>query len=288
MRSRIVMDIDDTISTHRNRDYANAIPNEAMIEKMQELAEQGVEFVLFTARGQISCDGDIERIKEEKGPVLRAWLAKHGVPYSELHFGKPIADVYVDDAAMTPDEFLRGTFETYKGGSNEYIERLGKYVVKECNEVDALATNDWFDKASRHGYNVPKVYSRTYNKMRMEHIGGYPGNKLSFDTDNNFIISLAMLAISFAGVPGQYKFEIDKYINYIDTNSVATSSVKYVSQAKRLMKLYGPIITPSFSHGDLTTMNTIVKGNDKIFLIDPKVHANFSSYMLDLAKRRIS
>ena len=80
MRSRIVMDIDDTISTHRNRDYENAIPNLNMIRKMQELSKQGVEFVLYTARGQISCNGDIKKIEEEKGPTL-----EHGLKSIMFH-----------------------------------------------------------------------------------------------------------------------------------------------------------------------------------------------------------
>ncbi len=288
MRSRIVMDIDDTISTHRNRDYANAVANLEMIHKMQELSKQGIEFVLFTARGQISCNGDIKKIEEKNGPTLRAWLKKYNVPYSELRFGKPIADIYVDDAAMTPDEFLYGTFESYKGGSNEYIERLGKYVVKECSDVDALEVNDWFDVAAENGYNVPKVYSRTYNKMRMEYIMGRPANEIEFDKYKNIAISLAMIAISFAGVPGDYEFDLAKYIQYVVTNNVDPEVESYVAQASRLIAKYGHLITPSFCHGDLTSMNAIVKGNGKIYLIDPKVHKHFSSYLIDLAKLRMS
>ena len=288
MRSRIVMDIDDTISTHRNRDYVNAIPNFEMIRKMQELAKQGIEFILFTARGQISCNGDIKKIEEEKGPTLRAWLKRYNVPYSELRFGKPIADIYVDDSAMTPDEFLYGTFESYKGGSNEYIERLDKYVVKECSDIDALSINDWFERAMEYGYNVPRVYSRTYNKMRMEHISGQSGNKIHFDKDSNFITSLALVAISFANVPGEYEFDVEGYMKYIGLNDVEPGAQAYVRQANCLVEKYGHLIKPSFSHGDLTVMNTIVKGNGKIFLIDPKVHEHFSSYLMDLAKIRMS
>ncbi len=288
MRSRIVMDIDDTISTHRNRDYANAIPNFEMIRKMQELAKQGIEFVLFTARGQISCNGDIKKIEEEKGPTLRAWLKRYNVPYSELRFGKPIADVYVDDSAMTPDEFLYGTFESYKGGSNEYIERLGKYVVKECSDVDALEVNDWFERATEYGYNVPRVYSRTYNKMRMEYIGGRPANEIVFDKYDNIAIKLATIALSFAGVPYECEFDLVKYIQYIETNNVDPEVEVYVAQASHLVAKYGFLIVPSFSHGDLTSMNAIVKGNGKIYLIDPKVHNHFSSYLMDLAKLRMS
>lgn len=288
MNARIVMDIDDTISTHRNRDYENAEPNLDMIMKMQELSCKGVEFVLFTARGQISCNGDIKKIEKEKGPVLRAWLKKYNVPYSELRFGKPIADVYVDDAAMTPEEFLYGTFESYRGGSNESIERLDKYIIKECNNTDVLAISDWFDTAEDCGYNVPKIYAKTYNKMRMEFIGGMPANEMYYNKYNNAATNLAMIALSFASIPGEYKFDSSKYKDYIGTNNINSDVSKYVAKATTLISKYEKEIKPSFCHGDLTSMNAIVKGNGKIYLIDPAIHNDFSSYLLDLARLRMS
>ena len=288
MHSRIIMDVDDVISTHRNRDYENAIPNLPIIKKMQTLASQGVDFVLFTARGQVSCNGDIKKIEETKGPVLKAWLKKYNVPYSELRFGKPIGDVYVDDAAMTPDEFLNGAFVSYKGGSNEYIEQLGKYVVKECKNVDAMAVSDWFEKANSCGYNVPKVYARTYNKMRMECIDGIPGNIVLFNENPNFAKTMAMMIIGFAGISGKYEFDVDDYNRYIETNSLDYISTKYVRIAEGLLSTYGYRITPTFCHGDLTTMNTIIKEDGSIYMIDPIPYNTFSSYLIDLAKLRMS
>jgi len=287
MYSRIVMDVDDVISTHRNRDYINAIPNMPVIEKMRELTKQGIDFVLFTARGQISCNGDIEKIEKEKGPILRTWLKKHEVPYSELCFGKPIGDIYVDDAAMTPEEFISSEFISYKGGSNEYIERLGKFVVKECKSVDSVAISDWFDAARLYGYNVPKVYARTYNKMRMEHIPGTPGNEIKFSSFDNIVLRIANTIISFAGIPGEYEFDFGKYEEYVMTNCVDSFSKEYVPIVMDKVFEYRKKIIPSFCHGDLTTMNTIINDGE-IYLIDPIPHNSFSSYLMDIAKLRMS
>lgn len=288
MRSRIVMDVDGVISTHRNRDYENAIPNKPIIKKMQELSKQGVEFVLYTARGQISCNGDMERIEKEKGPTLRAWLKKHNVPYSELRFGKPIGDVYVDDAAMTPDEFLYDDFVSYRGGSNGYVERLGKFVVKEYDNVDVVAVRDWFDKARENHYCVPYVYNVTYNKMLMEHVRGTPGNLIDFERNPRLAIDIATTAISFASVPGKYEFNIDDYVRYIYTNLKNAITDNFVYKAEKLAIKYCDKVIPSFCHGDLTSMNTIIKGNGDVFMIDPIPHNKFSSYLMDLAKLRMS
>lgn len=288
MQSRIVMDVDDVISTHRDRDYANAIPNWPVIKKMRKLAAAGVDFVLFTARGQISCNGDIDRIKREKGPVLEEWLKRHEVPHSELRFGKPIGDVYVDDAAMTPDEFIDGTFVEYNGGSNEYIERLGKFVVKECKSVSAVAVRDWFDKARSYGYHTPEVYACTYSKMRMEHIEGWRGNETAFFAQPTLASDLASIALSFASIPGEYEFDVEKYKEYISTNIINGPSDEYVRIAQEIVDEIGHLIIPSFCHGDLTTMNTIIQRHRTIYMIDPVPHSEFSSYLMDLAKLRMS
>lgn len=62
---------------------------------------------LFTARGQVSCNGDLDLIHERVRPILVEWLERHAVEYDELIFGKPYADLYVDDKGMTPEEFLK-------------------------------------------------------------------------------------------------------------------------------------------------------------------------------------
>jgi capsule biosynthesis phosphatase len=47
-------------------------------------------------------------------PVLSAWLARHDVPFDELHVGKPWAGrrgYYIDDRAVRPREFLDHSFD---------------------------------------------------------------------------------------------------------------------------------------------------------------------------------
>lgn len=41
-------------------------------------------------------------------PVIIDWLARHDIPYDEIHVGKPWCGedgFYVDDRAIRPDEF---------------------------------------------------------------------------------------------------------------------------------------------------------------------------------------
>jgi capsule biosynthesis phosphatase len=109
--SRILMDIDNTISFTTDRDYANAVPNMPVIEKMRELADQGVNFVLFTARGMVTFDDNPDAAEKCHRPQLEEWMKKYDVPYSDIVFGKPFALAIVDDTAIRPNEFLGLTLD---------------------------------------------------------------------------------------------------------------------------------------------------------------------------------
>lgn len=101
----IVVDIDDTISYTTNRDFKNSIPNQPVIDKINELYNKGWKIILFTARGAKSCATLEERIAKYDS-ITREWLDAHNVLYSDVVFGKPNADYYVDDKNMSLEDFL--------------------------------------------------------------------------------------------------------------------------------------------------------------------------------------
>ena len=102
----IVVDIDDTISFTHNRDFENSDPNQAVIDRINELYGDGWKIILFTARGGKSCSTLEEKEKKYRG-VTEKWLEEHNVKYHTLMFGKPNADYYVDDKNISIEEFVR-------------------------------------------------------------------------------------------------------------------------------------------------------------------------------------
>ena len=101
----IVVDIDDTISFTTDRKFSESVPNEPVINKINELYDKGWKIIIFTARGAKSCNTLEERIAKYN-EVTRNWLDAHNVHYTDVVFGKPNADIYVDDKNMSIDEFL--------------------------------------------------------------------------------------------------------------------------------------------------------------------------------------
>jgi capsule biosynthesis phosphatase len=98
---RICIDLDGTICTLRNRtgDYENAEPLPGAVETINGWYDEGHHIIIFTARRMRTHAGDVEKVIADVGQLTKDWLARHGVRYHELIFGKPYAHVYVDDLA---------------------------------------------------------------------------------------------------------------------------------------------------------------------------------------------
>lgn len=109
--NRLIVDVDDTILTTYNRDYHNSEPHTEMIDKLNRMYDEGWVIVYCTARGQLSNNGDIEKIEKNVRPILEDWMSRNGVKYHELIMGKPWGAYYIDDKAMKPDEFLSSNLE---------------------------------------------------------------------------------------------------------------------------------------------------------------------------------
>ncbi|MCO8248558.1 HAD-IIIC family phosphatase [Comamonas thiooxydans] len=111
---RIVMDLDETICSTVNGDYANSIPKPDVIERMREFKAQGFEIVISTSRNMRTYEGNVGKINANTLPIIVGWLDKHEVPYDEIYTGKPWCGTdgfYVDDRALRPDEFVQLSVE---------------------------------------------------------------------------------------------------------------------------------------------------------------------------------
>ena len=96
---RICIDIDGTICFTRKPDesYHDVKPIPGAIESIQKLKSEGHYIILHTSRHMKTCDNNLGQITAIQGNVLLPWLNTHEVPYDEIWFGKPLADLYIDD-----------------------------------------------------------------------------------------------------------------------------------------------------------------------------------------------
>lgn len=106
---RIIVDLDNTITSGTEGSYMDAIPNLALIEKLSQYQAQGFEIVIHTSRNVRTYSGNIGKINAFTLPIILEWLEKHRVPYDEIYVAKPWCGnegFYIDDRAIRPSEFL--------------------------------------------------------------------------------------------------------------------------------------------------------------------------------------
>ncbi len=96
---RIVIDIDGTICELKKpgQTYSQVRINPEAAEKIKALKDAGHYIILQTARHMKTCNGDVSLVIQKIGKETEQWLADQGIVYDELHYGKPYADVYIDD-----------------------------------------------------------------------------------------------------------------------------------------------------------------------------------------------
>ena len=290
---KIVFDVDDTICDNNGRDYVNAIPFVEVIEKINYLHDElGYYISLHTARGMVSCEGNLERIKAKNEQILVEWLAKNNVKYDELIFGKPIADLYVDDKGMNLNEFMNQQFcKLTGGGSGSNLHRLGNLVKKDLgNNQDVINLKKWVDR-NNGSCNYPKIISFLYESIYMEYIAG---NVLSNAESNMDIADLTGLIITILRFKrnnaGHFKdFDLNSHINSLAKNRDEQTKF-YVNECTNMLRKYEGVLkeNASYSHGDFTLSNTIKTNDGSLYFIDARYNEKASSYLLDFAKLRMS
>ena len=94
---RICFDLDNTLC---EGPYESARPLPGVKELLHRLKEEGHTIIIHTARGMNSSNGNIGKVISRLGKLTIDHLDEWDFPYDELVFGKPAADVYVDDKAI--------------------------------------------------------------------------------------------------------------------------------------------------------------------------------------------
>lgn len=158
---RICLDVDGTLCELKSRgeDYATVRPLPHAAESIRQLREAGHYVILATARHMKTCGGNVGLVVAKQGGTLIEWLHRHGIEYDELWFGKPYADLYVDDRALA----FQGNW--YALGEKELWRR--ERAGQKMNLVVTMAgAGSRFRSA---GYDIPKPLIPAFGEPMYRH-----------------------------------------------------------------------------------------------------------------------
>jgi capsule biosynthesis phosphatase len=99
---RICIDLDGTICDIRHEllTYADVRPKPGAAEKIRALRAAGHCIVIYTARNMGSTGHNAGKALANIGKVTFDWLERNGIEYDEIFFGKPNADIMIDDRSI--------------------------------------------------------------------------------------------------------------------------------------------------------------------------------------------
>ena len=225
---RIVFDLDGVICELKKplESYSDVNPKKKVIQKMRDLKEEGHYLIIHTGRHMRTCEGDVTKVIEKIGKVTEDWLEKWKVPYDELVFGKPYADVYIDDLG-------------YEFSSSK---KLGE-KLEQIQPIIIIPMAGEGKRFKNEGIQKPKFMIKVKNKTLFEwSIDSLPINiakKIIFicleEHEKKFRVGEFIKKIMDKNFPNS-KYEFD-FIKYITGGQVET-----VLHAKHLIRPENSII----------------------------------------------
>ena len=101
---RYCFDIDGVIAKTQKKypvkNYSNSRPNKKIIKLVNHLKKKGNYIILYTARRMRTCNSNYGKVINKTAFETMSWLKKNRVSFDEIYFGKPWADIYIDDKAI--------------------------------------------------------------------------------------------------------------------------------------------------------------------------------------------
>ena len=119
---RICIDLDGTICEIRQEGetYADVKVKEGAADRIHQLRQAGHTIIIHTARNMGSTGHNVGKALKNVGKITFEWLEKNHIEDDEIFFGKPNADITIDDRVIC-----------FEDNWNEITEELLKKKAKE-------------------------------------------------------------------------------------------------------------------------------------------------------------
>lgn len=117
---RICIDLDGTICELRKNGetYADVKPKPGVREFLKKLHANGHVIIIHTARNMQTQGHNVGRVLKNIGKTTLDWLEENDIVYDEIFFGKPNADITIDDRCLR--------FEKWASINEDLLTKLAK------------------------------------------------------------------------------------------------------------------------------------------------------------------
>ena len=268
----IVVDFDGTLALGDTTDISTMHPNLKLIEYINTMYDDGNIIKIVTARGSKSCKTYEEREVKYLN-IIKKWLLKYNIKYTNISFFKEYGDVYIDDRCHYIDSPI--VYKNYNTKfTNNNVKRFNEKVFK-VGEAESISNEiKWFKYAKTLDLKIPTIFSYDVNTISMT----FHETLMPYTQDVPELIKILTL---FKNTQAASTSSLDTYkqriVNYINKNSI-------IEKEKFIQRVFDLEIPCTFNHGDFSTQN-ILHTDNGLVLIDPIFSETlYQSYQIDIAK----
>ena len=292
---RFCFDLDNTLVTYpiKHGDYSSVLPIQRNIDILKYLKKLGHTIIIYTARRMKTHHGNQGKLLADIGKITFHTLEKLEIPFDEIYFGKPFADVYIDDLGVScfddlekelgfykdkidPRSFnsiVTNSIETYRKISGDLSPEIYYYqnIPKEIKDLFPIFLD--FDRERHQHYTIEKIHGLNASSLYISEL---------LTTENikhimNTIYRIQQLPI--LGEEHEPAACLNIYANYVDklqdrygnfdyqpfpgSEQIYTELFDFLTDYEKSNK--GRMVV---SHGDTVLTNIIFNHLDKIKLID--------------------
>ena len=196
-RLRICFDLDNTLVSYPTvaGDYSTVKPINRNVMLLRKLKSDGHEIIIYTARRMKTHNGNIGKVIKDIARITIDTLEKLNIEYDELIFGKPIADIYIDDRAINPnintnniayfgiyylDPCTKFIQNKIKNNKYNYIEKCDEYIIKRGPSDILKGELFYYQNIPREFKNYfPKLHNYSdqgelFIELKIDYIEGIP------------------------------------------------------------------------------------------------------------------
>ena len=287
---RICFDLDNTLVTFPKikGDYTSVMPIENNIKMLKFLKKMGHTIIIYTARNMKTQSGNIGKVMSNIGKITFDTLDKFDIPYDEIYFGKPYADYYIDDLAISCFTDLEKQLGFYNSSVNPrdfnmISSKTIDIIKKQSNNLDGEI--NWYNNIPENIKDMFPImisYDENMKWYEMEKINGVTVSKLYLSQEVTLSQFQHILnSINRIHESNNNFDNIDIYSNYVDKLKCRYADYDY-SRFNDSEMVYHKIINKlnkyinkkmgkiAVIHGDTVLTNIIINQFGKIKFIDMK------------------
>ena len=287
---RYCFDLDNTLVTYPkiSGDYSTVEPIQDNIDLLRYLKKNGNTIIIYTARRMCTHNGCIGKVTADIGKLTLDTLDKFNIPYDEIYFGKPYADYYIDDSAVSPYDdlekelgFYRSTIDTrtFNNITENVVHTYTKYGRDLSGEIY------WYQNIPQSIKDMfPIFFNAGENCYVMEKINGIPFSRLMLSGEMSIenlehimdaVDKIHVVPIDETDINSNiniyenyHKKLVERYSNYNYSKFKRSKDVFNILEKTLIEYEEKKLGVTSVIHGDTVLTNIMINQFGKIKFID--------------------